>query len=154
MAEKASLEALAWLRRARDDLGAADKLLSGDKPFPATSAFHCQQAAEKALKALIAGTGQPVPRTHDLRVLLGRCVQIDLTLDGLADACDDLTPFATEFRYPTDSPDPDPEQIAQALELARQVIAAIEQRIGAAAILDQTEGNAGPPGQALSLRPW
>ena len=101
MVEAASLEALAWLRRARDDLGAADKLLSGDTPFPATSAYHGQQAAEKALKALIAGTGKPVPRTHDLRVLLGLCVQIDPTLDGLADACDDLTPFATEFRYPT-----------------------------------------------------
>ena len=143
MAEAASLEVLAWLSRARDDLGAADKLLSGDTPFPATSADHGQQAAEKALKALIAGTGKPVPRTHDLRVLLGLCVQIDHTLDGPADACDDLTPFATEFRYPTDSPDPDPEQVGQALELARQVLAAIEQRIGSTAILDPPKGGAG-----------
>ena len=58
MAKGASLEALAWLHRASDDLGAADKLLGGDTPFAATSAYHCQQAAEKALKALIAAVGK------------------------------------------------------------------------------------------------
>jgi HEPN domain-containing protein len=97
-------EAESWLQRARDDLGAARKLLSGIDPFPATAAYHCQQAAEKALKAVIAGSGDPIPKTHDLRVLVERCIRIDQALAELEDICDELTPYATEFRYPTQIP--------------------------------------------------
>ena len=79
-------EAQRWLQRAHDDLGAARKLLSGADPFPATSAYNCQQAAEKALKAVISGTGDPIPKTHDLRVLVERCIQIDQALTELQDA--------------------------------------------------------------------
>jgi HEPN domain-containing protein len=32
--------------------------------------FHCQQAAEKFLKALLRELGLPIPRTHDLDQLL------------------------------------------------------------------------------------
>ena len=122
-------EADSWLRRARDDLGAARKLLSGDDPFPATAAYHCQQAAEKALKAIIAGTGDPIPKAHDLRVLIARCIRIDPSLAELEDACDELTPYATEFRYPTEVPDPGLGEVRSALELAERVAAAIEIRI-------------------------
>lgn len=122
-------EAESWLRRAHDDLGAARKLLSGDDPFPATAAYHCQQAAEKALKAIIAGTGDPIPKTHDLRVLIARCIRIDPSLAELEDACDELTPYATEFRYPTEVPDPGLGEVQSALELAEWVAAAIEIRI-------------------------
>jgi len=108
------LEADAWLRRAHDDLGAARKLLSGSDPFPATAAYHCQQAAEKALKALIASTGKPVPKMHDLRVLIAQCTLIDARLATLHEACEELTPYATEFRYPTDSRDRDMSEVASA----------------------------------------
>jgi HEPN domain-containing protein len=122
-------EAESWLRRARDDLGAARKLLSGDDPFPATAAYHCQQAAEKALKAVIAGTGDPIPKTHDLRVLIERCIRIDQSLAELEDVCEELTPYATEFRYPSEIPDPDLGEVQSALELAERVTTAIETHI-------------------------
>jgi HEPN domain-containing protein len=32
--------------------------------------FHCQQSAEKYLKALLEEDGQPIPKTHDLLFLL------------------------------------------------------------------------------------
>ncbi len=129
MADLQRLEALAWLRRARDDLGAAAKLLSGTDPYPATASYHCQQAAEKALKAVIAVTGDAIPKTHDLRVLLGRCVAIDQSLDQFYDACDELTPYSTEFRYPSENTDPSPSQIRCALALSESVVAAVALRI-------------------------
>jgi HEPN domain-containing protein len=129
MADALKLEAEAWLRRARDDLGVASKLLSGDDPFPATAAYHCQQAAEKALKAMIAGVGDTIPKTHDLRLLLGRCIQIDQSLTAFADTCDELTPYATEFRYPGDSPDPSPDQVRCAHGLADGIVEAVARRI-------------------------
>lgn len=118
-------EAESWLQRAQDDLGAARKLMSGMDPFPATEAYHCKQAAEKALKAIIAGTSDPIPKTHDLRVLVERCIRIDQTLAELEDTCDELTPYATEFRYPTQIPDPGIEEVRCALELAERLVTTI-----------------------------
>lgn len=54
-----------WLRQAREDLITAQVNFKGDR-FYAASIFS-QQAAEKALKALILErTGATPPRTHDL----------------------------------------------------------------------------------------
>lgn len=125
MPDPLKLEAKAWLDRAHDDLGAARKLLSGPDPFPATAAYHCQQAAEKALKALIASTGERIPKTHDLRVLVERCAMIDGSLSAICAACEELSPYATEFRYPTDTSDPTPDDAADAANLAAGIISAI-----------------------------
>jgi len=125
MPESARLEAESWLKRALDDLGATRKLLSGTDPFPATAAYHCQQAAEKALKAIVAATGEPIPKTHDLRSLVARCILVDGSLAKHQDACDDLTPYATEFRYPTEVPDPDPGEVHRAAALAQGIIDAV-----------------------------
>jgi hypothetical protein len=61
--------------------------------------FHCQQAAEKFLKAALSEIGAAFHRTHNLRQLMdmlsdaGRAVPSDL------DDLDTLTPFGTTFRY-------------------------------------------------------
>jgi HEPN domain-containing protein len=47
--------------------------MAGDSPLPDIVAFHCQQAAEKALKAYLAWRNQPFRRTHDLRELVEQC---------------------------------------------------------------------------------
>lgn len=41
----------AWLRRANDDFRAAEADLHADPALLGDAAFHCQQAAEKVLKA-------------------------------------------------------------------------------------------------------
>lgn len=125
MADPLQLEAEAWLARANDDLGAARKLLSGQDPFTASASYHCQQAAEKALKAVLASSGEAIPKTHDLRVLIGRCVAIETSLEALRDACDELTPYATEFRYPTSSPDPTFVEVDAAIAFASAIVQAV-----------------------------
>jgi HEPN domain-containing protein len=64
------------LRGAEIDLAADPPLL--DDPM-----FHCQQAAEKALKAYLTWHDRPFRRTHDLVELGNQCVEIDHTLDPL-----------------------------------------------------------------------
>ena len=58
-----------WLRKAEADYRLAAKLFHGSEPFPDQLCYHCQQAAEKFLKALLVEVGKPVPRTHILRDL-------------------------------------------------------------------------------------
>ncbi len=55
---------LAWLTYATEDLACAD-MLAGAYRRPA--AYHCQQAAEKSMKALLALADVPFRPTHDLR---------------------------------------------------------------------------------------
>src|ERR1035441_1759971 len=73
-------ETRAWLLRAAEDLAAAAALTA-----PATlrsALFHCQQAAEKSLKAFLTWHQRPFPRTHNLTVLSGFCAEVDASLDA------------------------------------------------------------------------
>lgn len=60
--------------------------------------FHCQQAAEKALKAWITYAGAVYPKTHDLRSLL---TIIASTGEDVAEwePLVELNAFAVLFRY-------------------------------------------------------
>jgi HEPN domain-containing protein len=76
-----------------------DAAWSSERVADEVVGFHCQQAAEKLLKAMLSEFGLPFARTHNLRVL------IDLLSDAghlpppeLA-GLDVLTPFGTVFRY-------------------------------------------------------
>jgi len=64
-----SYEAEEWLAKARLDLAAATRLVSGNPPLTGAAVFHAQQAAEKSWKALLAWHASPFPKTHDLRLL-------------------------------------------------------------------------------------
>jgi len=61
--------------------------------------FHCQQSAEKYLKALLQESGAPVPRTHELVALLS-LVTRHYRLRGLLRGLSFLTGFAVDMRYP------------------------------------------------------
>ncbi len=56
-----------WIERAEYDLGTAEVLLSGGRHIYVV--FMCQQAIEKALKAVMAKQGIEVPPIHNLRRL-------------------------------------------------------------------------------------
>lgn len=59
-----------WVRKAEDDHRVALKLHRGKEPLHDQLCFHCQQSAEKYLKALLEEQGQSIPYTHILRDLL------------------------------------------------------------------------------------
>src|SRR5262249_8357187 len=62
--------------------------------------FHCQQAAEKYLKALLQEAGAAVPRTHDLEDLLDLLLPHDATLARLRSRLRFLNRYAVDYRYP------------------------------------------------------
>ena len=66
-----------WLAKARNDLLNADNnLKSQEIPFD-TVCFHCQQAAEKTLKAYLVAQGKPYPVSHDLLHVLEQILPVD-----------------------------------------------------------------------------
>lgn len=62
--------------------------------------FHCQQCAEKYLKALMEELGLSVPKTHDLETLLTALLPHYLSLRSFRRGLLFLTDFAVNARYP------------------------------------------------------
>jgi HEPN domain-containing protein len=91
--------------------------------------FHCQQAAEKALKALLAWHDEPFRKTHDLSVLGAQCAALEPELSGLFDRLDDLTEYAWIFRYPGEFAPPPAPEVGDAQELAREIVLQVGRRI-------------------------
>lgn len=122
-------EALAWLAKARRDLDSAERLVAGSPPYRDTAAYHCQQAAEKALKGYLTANAVPFQKTHDLTVLITLAADASPGLARLNEAAIMLTPYATLFRYPDAVMEPSDEDIVEALGLARSVLDAVEKAL-------------------------
>ena len=59
-----------WLQKVAEDYRVAEALAALAEPLDDSICFHCQQAAEKLLKALLVASGVTPPRTHDLEELV------------------------------------------------------------------------------------
>jgi HEPN domain-containing protein len=93
-----------WLRYAHEDLVAAETMIEQPEMVPRHACWLAQQAAEKALKAVLVFLQIDFPRRHDLdalRNLMPAGWQLKEELPDLAD----LTEWAVEARYPGDWPD-------------------------------------------------
>lgn len=110
-----------WVGKAEHDLEAARRIMAVQEGCPYdTVCFHCQQATEKYLKALLTLLGIPAPRTHDVRklaALLPMGWQLSVPVAALLA----MNPYAVEVRYADDWPEPRREDATQALELAAKV---------------------------------
>ncbi|MBP7745330.1 MAG: HEPN domain-containing protein [Phycisphaerae bacterium] len=60
-------QALLFRQKAADDLALLGEVLDSARVTDEIIGFHCQQAAEKLLKALLSELGVAFPRTHNLR---------------------------------------------------------------------------------------
>jgi HEPN domain-containing protein len=84
-----------WMQQAESDLEVAGVLIAADRH--GATAYHCQQAVEKALKALfMVVRNADAPRTHSL-VFLGHETG---ALERFGDLLRELTPAYTDTRYP------------------------------------------------------
>ena len=79
MAEESARLIRLWLRKARHDIETARRAVNHAEPITDTAVYHCQQAAEKTLKAVLIHYGEPVFKTHDLVALLTKCANSDQT---------------------------------------------------------------------------
>jgi HEPN domain-containing protein len=110
-----------WLIKAQHDLLAALKLSSDPEIYADIAIYHCQQSAEKAIKGYLILQDQPFPRTHDVRLLLQLAIAVEPSLQAYQEASEILTPYATEFRYPSDVMQPTQEELTEALEKAEEI---------------------------------
>ena len=110
-----------WVAKAANDLLNADNNLKSEiTPFD-TVCFHCQQAAEKFLKAFLVGKGQLYPITHDLLLILEKILPLNGDAENLRDTLAILMPYAVEIRYPDDWYMPSEEDAREARDAVHKV---------------------------------
>nr|VFK14096.1 MAG: HEPN domain-containing protein [Candidatus Kentron sp. LFY] len=59
-----------WIDKASHDLGAVRILAASAEPVLDVAIYHCQQAAEKAVKAFLVFCDEDVIETHDIPLLI------------------------------------------------------------------------------------
>jgi len=110
-----------WIAKADNDLLNADNNLKSARVPCDTVCFHCQQAAEKVLKAYLIANQKPYPITHDLFLLLEHILPLDPDAESLRETLAILAPYAVEIRYPDDYSMPTEQDAAEARKAAGEV---------------------------------
>jgi HEPN domain-containing protein len=90
-----------WVKKAEGDyLAALDLSRRRKLPLHDMVCFHCQQSAEKYLKARLEEAGIPSPKTHDLERLLNLVLPAEPLWSAMLTIVQHLTGYAVDFRYP------------------------------------------------------
>jgi HEPN domain-containing protein len=113
-----------WIEKAEADLEVARRIAAdaaNNLRIREIVAFHCQQAAEKYLKALLTRYQIEFPKTHDIKALLQLVGSANGPVADSLSAARWLTRFSVEVRYPGDAAEMLPGDEAKAIEIASHV---------------------------------
>jgi len=92
-----------WLDKANDDIRVAEYLSTMHHPTPdEIICFHCQQSAEKYLKAFIFFNDIEPEKTHDLEKLLITCQEYNANFSVLLSKAIILRNYGVMPRYPNE----------------------------------------------------
>ena len=103
MAHEHQQDIQAWLDYAATDLAVAHTLFDVHRPQPyEIICYHCQQAAEKAIKGLFIFFDLPggIPKKHDLSFLLNQMQHKTVISKELRQHADILSVYGIVSRYP------------------------------------------------------
>jgi HEPN domain-containing protein len=116
-----------WLNRARSNLARAGQVAPG--VYLEDLCFDAQQAGEKGIKAVFIHRGLRFPYVHNLKELLQLLNQGGVKVPKYVWRAQDLTPFASEGRYPGRSPPVTQRQYRRAMRIAEGVVRWAERQI-------------------------
>ena len=120
-----------WLSFAKTDLGVANYLNENYHPKPLEIiCYHCQQAAEKAIKALIVACGAQggMPKKHNLSFLLMQIKNVIDVPEIYYDYTDTLTPYGVAVRYPNELA-LEERHVKEALQYAQEIVIWADEKI-------------------------
>ena len=110
-----------WLRRARSNLARAKADRDLAEVLYEDLCFDAQQAAEKAVKAILVKQQISFPKTHDIIDLLTLLQEGGVDTPGEIRQAGILTEYAVDARYPGLSEDVTEQEYLEAVELAERI---------------------------------
>ena len=109
-----------WLNRARSNLALAKA--KRKSVYLEDLCFDAQQAAEKAIKALLIKIGVDFPYVHDLAELLTLLEKSGQTIPKSIRQAEGLSRYAVFTRYPGMGPQIKQKEYKEAVKIAGQVV--------------------------------
>lgn len=111
---------LEWIQKAEEDFAGAVILNRLKKhAVPGIVCFHCQQCAEKYLKARLHEASIDFPKTHNLNSLLDLALSVEPLWESLRPALQRLGVYAVCHRYP--GQDATVAEAKEAIHLCRNI---------------------------------
>jgi len=118
-----------WVSKAEGDfLTAGRELRARKSPNYDAVFFHCQQCAEKYLKAVVQENKRHIPKIHYLLELMTLIMKFDTSYESLRADLETLEDYSVSFRYPGDFADKD--EAKAAYQAAKVVRGFVRQRLG------------------------
>jgi HEPN domain-containing protein len=118
-------EVRAWMHKASEDVRAAEVARAAVPPLSEAAVFHCQQAAEKAIKGFLTLHARPFRKTHSIEDVGALAIAIDPSLRSAIDRAAPLTEYAWKFRYPGIPDEPALDEVDEAIAIARELVRAV-----------------------------
>lgn len=117
-----------WLNRARSNLARAQAKITG--VYLEDLCFDAQQAAEKAIKALLIKRGVTFPYVHDLARLVTLLEQAGQEIPEFVRRVEALTRYAVVTRYPGLAEPVTEAHFQEAVAVAKAVLEWVEDQLG------------------------
>lgn len=118
-----------WLNRAKSNLLRAREDIRLTGVYLEDLCFDAQQAAEKAIKAVLMHLGIPFPHVHDLAALVALVEERDEPVPGSVREAARLSRFAVATRYPGLDEPVTREEYERAVAIAEAMVRWAEERI-------------------------
>ena len=115
--------ARAWLLKAHSDLHTAIQIGGLPDGHLDAGIYHCQQAAEKALKGFLVFRETAFEKIHDLEKIIQQAMEIEPGFGQLEIAAASLTPYSSAYRYPSEQGfiEPSREEFDEAIRQAQTI---------------------------------
>jgi HEPN domain-containing protein len=117
-----------WLNRARSNLARAQTKITG--VYLEDLCFDAQQAAEKAIKALLIKRGVTFPYVHDLARLVTLLEEAGQEIPEFVQRAEALTRYAVVTRYPGLAEPVTEAHFQEAIAVANAVLEWVEDQLG------------------------
>ena len=109
-----------WLNRARSSLAIAKNRVPD--VYLEDLCYEAQQAAEKAIKAVMIARNIDFPYVHNVALLLSMLEEHGISIPNTVRRAARLTPYAVDTRYPGVSTPVDEHEYVDAVDIADIVI--------------------------------
>lgn len=119
--------ALEWIRKAEHDLESALLLITRENLYDSVC-FHCQQLAEKSIKALMTNHAIRFKKIHDLDLLLD--LLNDSDFNSYRSYALILNSYTVETRYPGEYCEPEQADAEEALRVASEMFELAKRKLG------------------------
>jgi HEPN domain-containing protein len=110
-----------WIKRAKSNLVRANQTNTSPEVLLEDLSFDCQQAVEKALKALLRFYDLDIPKTHSIGLLLSVLESNSFIIPSNVQEGVILTDYAVQTRYPGDYEPVTKDEYAEILTITNSI---------------------------------